>query len=135
MIERLLKDGLAVKTGSGLTVSRLSALLLAKRLEDFPDVKRHAPRVITYKNDDKLQTRQDQGGTLGYAVGFQRQVRYVMQQLPRREVVKEGGLRVEETLVPEIAIRELVANSLIHQDLTITGVGPSVEIFADRVEV
>ena len=36
---------------------------------------------------------------------------------------------------PEIAIRELVANALIHQDFNITGAGPMVEIFSDRMEI
>jgi ATP-dependent DNA helicase RecG len=31
-------------------------------------------------------------------------------------------------------LRELVANALIHQDFTITGAGPMIEIFSDRVE-
>lgn len=38
-------------------------------------------------------------------------------------------------MYPEIAIRELVANALIHQDFNITGTGPMVEIFTDRMEI
>lgn len=38
-------------------------------------------------------------------------------------------------MYPEIAIRELVANALIHQDFTIRGTGPLVEIFSDRIEI
>ena len=38
-------------------------------------------------------------------------------------------------MYPEIAIRELVANALIHQDLFVTGAGPMVEIFGDRIEI
>jgi predicted HTH transcriptional regulator len=57
-----------------------------------------------------------------------------MDQMPRREVVVEG-LRRNETLVPEAAIRELVANALIHQDLTLTGTSPMIEIYSDRVEI
>jgi ATP-dependent DNA helicase RecG len=36
---------------------------------------------------------------------------------------------------PMTAIREIIANALIHQDFTISGVGPVVEIYADRIEV
>lgn len=42
---------------------------------------------------------------------------------------------MDELQFPRLAIRELVANALIHQDLTITGAGPMVEIFEDRLEV
>ena len=38
-------------------------------------------------------------------------------------------------MYPELAVRELVANALIHQDFTITGAGPTVEMFADRMEI
>jgi predicted HTH transcriptional regulator len=37
-------------------------------------------------------------------------------------------------LVPELAIRELVANAIIHQDFSLTGTGPMVEIFEHRVD-
>ena len=36
---------------------------------------------------------------------------------------------------PEIAIREPVANALIHQDFLATGVIPMVEIFPGRIEI
>lgn len=38
-------------------------------------------------------------------------------------------------MYPEPAVRELVANALIHQDFFITGAGPMVEIFNDRIEI
>ena len=38
-------------------------------------------------------------------------------------------------MYPELAIREAVANSLVHQDFNITGAGPMVEIYSDRIEI
>ena len=38
-------------------------------------------------------------------------------------------------MFPELAVRELVANALIHQDFSITGTGPMIEIFDDRIEI
>lgn len=38
-------------------------------------------------------------------------------------------------MYPEIAIREAVANSLVHQDFNIAGTGPMVEIYSDRIEI
>lgn len=134
VLDRLVAHHLLLANGSSWSITRLAALLLAKRLPDFPDVARHAPRVVVYTGDTKKETRQDIVGSRGYAVGFQALVRYVMEQMPRRELVQDS-LRREETLVPEIAVRELVANALVHQDLTLTGVSPMVEIYADRVEV
>jgi ATP-dependent DNA helicase RecG len=34
-----------------------------------------------------------------------------------------------------VAIRELVANALIHQDLTMTGVSVMIEVYSDRLEI
>jgi ATP-dependent DNA helicase RecG len=54
--------------------------------------------------------------------------------LPKNEHIGQA-LRVEHPLFPELAIRELVANALIHQDMTITGAGPQIEMFTDRIEI
>ena len=110
------------------------ALLLAKRLDEFPDLARKAPRVVVYSEASKLQTRLDQTGAKGYAVGFQGLVRFVMAQLPQNEVIKDA-LRTDVRLVSDVAIRELIANALIHQDLTVIGASVMVEIYSNRIEI
>lgn len=134
VIDRLLRDRLLDEADGSYAIRRLCALLLAKRLEDFPDLARKAPRVVVYTGTSKTETRLDQTGTKGYAVGFQGLVRFVMAQLPQNEVI-EDALRREVKLVPEVAIRELVANALIHQDFTATGVSVMVEVYTNRVEI
>lgn len=47
----------------------------------------------------------------------------------------EKALRVKRTVYPEIALREIIANALIHQDFSVRGSGPLVEIFDDRIEI
>src|SRR6185295_11392633 len=54
--------------------------------------------------------------------------------VPQREVIGQA-LRAEARMYPEVTIRELVANALIQQDFTITGTGPMVELFEDRIEI
>ena len=44
-------------------------------------------------------------------------------------------MRTEVSVYPEIALRELIANALIHQDFSVTGAGPMVEIYDDRIAV
>ena len=70
----------------------------------------------------------------GYAVGFEETVTYINDQLPQNEHIGVA-FREEVCMYPKIAIRELVANALIHQDFTVTGAGPMVEIFANRIEI
>jgi predicted HTH transcriptional regulator len=134
VIDRLLRDRLVDEVLGGYAIRRLGGLLLAKRLEDFPDLARKAPRVVVYTGSSKVDTRLDQTEGRGYAVGFQALVRLVMEQLPQNEVI-EDALRREVKLVPEIAIRELVANALIHQDVLLAGVSVMIEIYANRVEI
>ena len=134
VIDRLLRERLIDEAGGVYAIRRIGALLLAKQLGDFPDLARKAPRVVVYTGISKVETRLDQTGTKGYAVGFQGLVRFVMDQLPQNEVI-EDALRKEVKLVPEVAIRELVANALIHQDLVMGGASVMVEIYSNRVEI
>lgn len=134
VIGRLVSERLVDSSGSGLSIRRLGALLLAKKLQDFPDVARKAPRVVVYIGGSKIETKADETGTKGYAVGFQRLVKYVMSQLPQNEVIVDA-LRREVKLLPEIVIRELAANALIHQDFSEEGTGMMIEIYDNRVEI
>lgn len=134
VIERLLNERLIDEISGGFGIRRVGALLLAKRLDEFPDLARKAPRVVAYTGTSKLETRLDQVGVKGYAVGFQGLVQFVSAQLPQNEVI-EDALRKEVKLIPEIVIRELVANALIHQDFDIGGASVMVEIYSNRVEI
>ena len=134
VIDRLVSERLVDRGNGGYAIRRLGALLLAKRLTDFPELTRKAPRVVVYSGKSKLETRLDQTGAMGYAVGFQGLVRFVMEQLPQNEVI-EDALRREIKLVPDVVIRELLANALIHQDLSIGGMSVMVEVYIDRVEI
>ena len=73
-------------------------------------------------------------GQKGYAVGFQGLMAFLNGLLPKNEHIG-AALREARPLFPELAMRELVANALIHQDMTVTGAGPQIELFADRLEV
>jgi predicted HTH transcriptional regulator len=57
-----------------------------------------------------------------------------MTLVPSNEII-EKALRRTVPMYPELAIRELVANAIIHQDFVIHGTGPMVEIFSDRIEI
>jgi len=118
----------------GWRLSRLGALLLARRIADFPDISRKAPRVIVYEGDNKLITRIDQASIKGYAVGFESLIEFIMNQLPQNEVVQRA-IREEIQLLPQVVIRELVANALIHQEFQERGTSVTVEIYQNRVVI
>ena len=132
-IDRLLQDRMIDKSGGVFSIRRMGALLLARNLEDFSDLERKAPRVVVYEGTSKLQTRLEETISSGYAVGFQELVRTVVTHLPQKETI-EGGLRRQVKLAPDDVVRELVANALIHQDLTIGGTSVMIEVYENRVD-
>lgn len=115
-------------------ITNLGVFICAKELQGFPEKERKPVRVIKYDGNSREKTEREQEGKKGYAVGFEGLISYIKGLLPASEVIKDA-LREEVTVYPDIVIRELVANALIHQDLTIQGMGPMVEIFTDRMEI
>jgi ATP-dependent DNA helicase RecG len=136
VLTQLLRDRLIIDEGLGAySIRRIAGLLLARDLNDFPDVISKAPRVIVYNGTSKLDpVVSDRTGLKGYAVGFQELVQHVHAHLPHNEIIQDA-LRVEVKLVPENVVRELVANALVHQDLYIGGSSVVIEIFKNRLEI
>jgi ATP-dependent DNA helicase RecG len=118
----------------GWDITHLGALLFAKRLDDFRTLSRKAMRVVQYRGNGRLETIKEQVGSKGYAAGFGELIAYINGILPANEIIGQA-LRRNVLMFPELAVRELVANALIHQDFHIRGSGPMVEIFDDRVEI
>jgi predicted HTH transcriptional regulator len=128
--DRLIRKGEA----GGWDITYLGAILFAKRLDAFDRLRRKAVRVIQYRGNGRTETLREQEGAKGYACGFEGLIGYIHGLLPANEVI-EQALRRSVPMFPELAVRELVANALIHQDFFVTGAGPMVEIFDDRIEI
>lgn len=135
ILEALAADDIITpQPGGRWSVTNVGAILFAKRLADFPSLSRKALRVITYKGKSRLHTTKEQTGSRGYAAGFRGLLEYINNLLPSNEVIGQA-LRETVQMYPELAVRELVANALVHQDFSISGTGPMVEIFDDRIEI
>jgi len=135
ILDRLAREKIVVRRGGDrFNITNVGGILFAKDLEQFDRLARKALRVIIYRGDNRVETIREQTGTKGYAVGFQGAIKYINDQLPQNEQIGQA-LRKEVRVYPEIAIRELTANALIHQDFNVGGVSPTVEIFADRMEI
>ncbi|MBF0454026.1 MAG: putative DNA binding domain-containing protein [Magnetococcales bacterium] len=121
--------------GGRWTISNLAAILLAKKLDAFSlELARKAPRVIFYEGIDRTRTREDKPGNKGYAVGFDGLVDFIHASAPLNRSI-EQVVREEIKMFPEQAIRELVANALVHQDFLATGTSVMIEMFTDRLEI
>lgn len=135
ILDVLRKDGMITPNqAGGWDILNLGAILFARHLMDFARLRRKAPRVIQYRGIDRSETVKEQVGQRGYASGFKGLIAYINAQLPSNEVIGQA-LRQSVPMYPELAIRELVANMLIHQDMFAPGSGPMVEIFSDRIEI
>jgi predicted HTH transcriptional regulator len=125
-----------IDVGGRWNITNLGAILFAKNLSDFDtSLARKAIRFIAYAGRNRsaaVTHRHD--GKKGYASGYEGLVAYINGLLPANELIG-AALRTSTTLYPEISIRELIANALIHQDMTIQGAGPMIEMFEDRIEI
>lgn len=134
IVEHLTRDGLVGHSVvGGFFVTNLGALLFARDLSVFPSVERKAIRVVLYEASSRAGGVEQQGGSRGYASGFSGLLDYIQARLSLAEVI-ERGVRRNHPIYPDRAVRELVANMLIHQDLSLGGSGPMVEIFSNRIE-
>ena len=124
-----LEDGLLALQDNGLyAITNLGAILFAKKLTDFPKIARKAIRVVQYDGISRMNMLKENIGNKGYAVGFEGLMNFIEALIPSQENITIA-LREKSTAYPLLAIRESVANALIHQDFSITGVGPTVELF------
>jgi ATP-dependent DNA helicase RecG len=133
VLNRLSSEKLVVEKNYQYAITNLGAIMFAKDLRRFDKLSNKSPRVLIYKGKDKLETLKDLQGSKGYAVAFEGQVKYINDLLPSNEAI-ESAVRKTVRVYPELAIRELVANAMIHQDFLLSGTGPLIEIFSDRIE-
>ncbi len=135
ILQALEADCLIEKNDGGQwSISNLGAILFAKRLKDFRHLARKAVRLILYKGNNRVETVRELEGSKGYAVGYEGLIDYLKTLLPSNEEIGKV-FRREVTMYPEVAIRELVANAIIHQDFNISGTGPMIEVFSERIEI
>ncbi len=115
-------------------ILNLGAILFASDLSRFPRLDRKPVRVVVYDGETRIRTKREYQGKKGYAAGFESLISFLKDILPENEVIAEA-LRKTVPVYPELAIRELVANMIIHQDFTMRGTGPMVEVFDSRLEI
>lgn len=131
----MIEEGLIVREDSGLyAITNLGAILFSKKLSVFERLGRKAVRVVQYEGNNRLLTLKDDIQDEGYAISFENLIRYVNALLPSEEIITDT-IREKRSVYPELAIREAIANVLIHQDFSIAGTGPTIEIFANRIEI
>jgi predicted HTH transcriptional regulator len=130
----MIEEEIIMRQDNGLySITNMGAILFAKKLSDFPRISRKAVRVVQYEGINRLSMLRDNTIGKGYIAGFEELIKHIEALVPTRESI-HGALREKETAYPLLAIRETVANALIHQDLSVVGTSPVVELFSNRIE-
>lgn len=132
-IEKLEQDWLISFHDGLFDIRNVCAILFAHDLSAFW-LKSHAPRVITYRGINKLHAIADDKGLKGYAVWFKGLMSHIKWHIPRIETIW-GSTRETGGTYPDVALREFVANAIIHQDFRSRWTEPLIEIFDDRIEI
>lgn len=132
IIDRLTDYKLCKQTGDYWTISNLGAVLFSKNLQNFPNLVGHEVIVRKYVGANNRQLEFEQHVTFGYAVGFEWLVDFIMRNTSTEHIDVK---RKEIPTYPRVAIREFVANALVHQDFGITGMPVTIEIFSNRLSV
>jgi len=135
ILDSLAEEEMITK-GKGIkwNITHLGAILFGKRLASFHSLRRKTIRVILYKGVNRVETVREHEMSKGYAIGFEELIEVIATLLPNNEVIGQA-LRKQIPMFPMLAIRELVANAIIHQDFHLTGTAPMIEIFTNRIEI
>lgn len=135
-LKYLIKDQLINVQDNGLfAITNAAALLFAKDLNDFPSVSRKAIRIAVYDGITRQKIAQTRDYSAGYALACTRAFDFLDGALPHAEPVASNGVRHMIEAFPSRIVRELLVNALIHQDLSLRGMGVICEVFDNRIEI
>ena len=134
IVEGMEAYGFCRKEEGAWSVTNLAAVLLARDLKDFPALAFKNVVVRQYKGNNNLHLSSETFFHEGYALSLDKIVAHIMSLLEKTELIRTP-FRENKYPYPEVSIRELVANALIHQNFDIQGMTLSVEIFGNRLTI
>ncbi|MGN0072128.1 MAG: ATP-binding protein [Atopobiaceae bacterium] len=114
------------------SITNLGALLIARDLRRFLHLEQRAIRVVAYVGNSNLDIRNDTTFTKGYALSLPEAQQHIAAITSTGET-NEGAFRLRTFAFPPTAVRELLSNAVIHQDLSAADSGPLVRIYSNRI--
>jgi len=135
ILDRMIDEEFVIKQDdSRYSITNLGALAFAKRLSDFK-MGRKSVRVVRYEGRKGVgKILKDSIFDKGYANGFREMMMFVEALLPSEYDMSETQ-RKTITAYPISSVKEAIANSLIHQDLSVDNMQNLVEVFDSRIEI
>lgn len=132
IIRKLSEYNFCDKEEDKWNITNLGAILLARNFKSFPTLKGREVIVRKYIGKNNRLQEFEQHGVYGYAVGFRGLIDFIMKN------TSSESIDVKRTAIPKypkVAIREFVANALVHQDFGITGMPVTIEIYENRLAI
>ncbi len=122
-------------TGSILPTFSGFMIFATDNPQDLQPYSRYIIRCVRYQGSDvasPIIDRLDLGGTLDNQItGI---MGFLLRNIPLQSRIV-GTKRVDTYEYPEEALRELVANAVIHRDYTVTETYTQINIFSNRIEI
>lgn len=131
-LELLQSHQFCVEKDGHWAITNLGALLFANDISKFPTVASRGLIVRKYQGANNRELQYEQNWRLGYAVDFEELIDLIVRYTSQEKI---GVVRETVHQYPKVAIRELVANALAHQDFSVTGMSISIEIYTNRLVV
>ncbi|MBR1547961.1 MAG: putative DNA binding domain-containing protein [Prevotella sp.] len=130
MMKLMEEYGLIAERDELYDILNLGAILFAKQLKDFPTLKGKEIIVRRYQGTNNRILSLEYTCQTGYAIGFKDLVDFVNKN------TSTESIEIQREAVPSypiVAIRELTANMMVHQDTAIKGMPLTIEIFTNRL--
>ncbi|MCL2890806.1 MAG: hypothetical protein FWF40_02810 [Methanomassiliicoccaceae archaeon] len=132
----MVDEHLIVKQDDGrYSITNMGAILFSNKLSDFSDLSFKKIRVIHFRGtaptDAVIKDTEIDGG---YASSLDEICRYVDAFIASEERIEFIYRETTHEYPPE-AVREVIANGILHQDYSIEGMQMFVEIFTDRIKI
>lgn len=114
------------------SITNLGAILFANHANDYAELEKRTVIVRKYVGTNNRSLLFEQVGGLGYAIGFENLIDFIMKNTSSEkiEIIREAV-----PIYPRVAIREFVANALVHQDFAVIGMPITIEIFSNRLVI
>lgn len=134
-MEILIENGfVTMQPDGGFGITVLGAILFAKDLHDFKPLLNKTVRIVQYEGSEKTTIARQYECEKGYAVQFDRIIETVSMLIPAVQRILPDGQMAQFYGYPLEAIREVVANAMIHQDLA-EPMHVTIEIFKGHMTV
>lgn len=133
IINKMEEYGFCAKQNDTLwSITNLGAILFANRNDDFPELAKRVVTIRKYMGTNNRNLFSERPSSRGYAVDFEDMIDFIMKSSSTEAI---DVIRKDVPTYPRVAIREFVANALVHQDFAISGMPITIEIFSNRLAI